>query len=89
MWRGALLSHEVVVKAAIRRYGIVYAVDPPGRHRQVFDTMPAHDLDRAEQGFLTSIGRFVGREEAGHIALATGQIAALKWPPRLFTEDLW
>jgi hypothetical protein len=78
---------EFIQKAAIRRYEIIYSVDRPGRHQQVFEAM--FPVDNSEQGFLTNTGRFVGREEAGHIALASGQIAALKWPPRLYTEDLW
>lgn len=78
---------DSIVKAAIKKNGVVYSVDRPGRHRQVFDIMP--DTLNAEQGFLTSSGAFVDRVEAGKIAVASGQIKWLKWPPQLFTEDLW
>jgi hypothetical protein len=42
-----------------------------------------------EQGFVTSDGRFVGRKQAGCIAILAGQIERLKWPPLLYSEDLW
>ena len=39
------------------------------------------------QGFYTSKGRFVGREEAAKIAYAAGQISSPT--NRLFSEDLY
>jgi hypothetical protein len=39
------------------------------------------------QGFYTSKGRFVGREEAAKIAYAAGQIFSPT--NRLFSEDLY
>lgn len=42
-----------------------------------------------DQGFLDSDGGWVSREEAGVIALASGQVTSLAYPPYLFTEDLW
>jgi hypothetical protein len=41
------------------------------------------------QGFYTSAGRFVDRVEAVEIAKAAGQITEPKWPPQLYSEDLW
>ncbi len=42
------------------------------------------------QGFLTSKNRFVNREEAAKIALATGQIKKLNYgSKRLYSEDLY
>ncbi len=40
-----------------------------------------------DQGFVTNTGRYVGREEGGKIALASGQI--VKETNFLFSEDLW
>jgi hypothetical protein len=45
------------------------------------------------QGFLTSTGRFVDREEAKHIARATGQYRhregrSADWH-ELYSEDVW
>lgn len=41
-----------------------------------------------EQGFLTSTGRFVSREEGKEIALASGQIKST-FSGTLCSEDLW
>lgn len=42
------------------------------------------------QGFVTSTGRFVDREEAAKIALDSGQINELKYSKtKLFSEDLY
>lgn len=45
---------------------------------------------KAEQGFLTSKGRFVDRKEGLSIALAAKQVAAKHGNPfELYSEDLW
>lgn len=44
-------------------------------------------INEKEQGFLTSLNRFVGREEAALIALQSGQITEER--KTLFSEDLW
>lgn len=41
------------------------------------------------QGFITSSGRFVDREEAAQIALHSGQIKELKFGSELYSEDLY
>lgn len=42
------------------------------------------------QGFLTSEGRFVEREETGQIAIKAGQIEKLKYHSTdLFSEEMW
>jgi hypothetical protein len=40
-----------------------------------------------EQGFVTTWGRYVTREEAGRIAFAAQQTSALK--EILYSEDVW
>lgn len=47
------------------------------------------DPEDFEQGFLTGSGEFVDRKRAAELAVASGQIAALKTPPDLYSEDLW
>lgn len=44
-------------------------------------------LRGSRQGFITTRGRFVGREEAGDIARATGQWDQLT--RQLYSEDVW
>jgi hypothetical protein len=43
-------------------------------------------------GFLTSRGRFVGRQEAARLVVETGQGSPVYRPgfvPALFSEDMW
>lgn len=47
------------------------------------------DPEDFEQGFITATGEFVDRRRAAELALACGQIKALKTPPDLYSEDLW
>ncbi len=82
---------EIVATAAIRVDGEVWTLPRPARHDTVlWAWIRAHrvdDIGMHEQGFVTSRGRFVGRDEAGELALAAGQVdrAGL----HLCTEDLW
>ena len=89
------MAGETIERAAIRDdEGFVYDVPRPGRHHDVIN----HMIDDAgfpppvtgEQGFTTSTGRFVGREEAMQIAKAAGQlIAEPHVPDMLFSEDIF
>lgn len=86
------MSMERIVAVAVRHRGVIITKPAPARHGDVLK--PLHKMDGrlvppAYQGFLTSSGRFVTRERAARIAIAAGQIAALRWPPNLFSEDLW
>jgi hypothetical protein len=47
------------------------------------------ELRGAEQGFITHEGVFVGRVDAARVAIESGQIEQLQWPPELYSEDLW
>lgn len=85
---------ETIIRAAIRCDGRVYHMLPPARHHNVLHRyqlgQKVHD-----QGFLTSAGRYVDREEALKIATAAGQLNGLRDQPgsyrgkELFSEDLW
>lgn len=83
---------EEIDRAAVRVGERVFSVHRPYRHnaaiRAAIDAIgePAY---RAEQGFVTTRGRFVGREEASRVAVVAGQVKRLKWAPGLYTEDLW
>lgn len=68
---------------------------PPARHYNIIHALFEYTKKRTlpqDQGFLTSSGRFVEREEALQIALASGQpmIQHLsRHATQLFSEDLW
>lgn len=82
-----------VVAVAVRLpSGMVCTLPPPARHHHVVRQLcdeghPQQEGD--EQGFLLSNGTFLGRKEAGLLAESNGQIQAMKWPPNLYSEDLW
>ena len=67
---------------------------PPARHHTLLHTMPPEMREPrgVDQGFITSTGRYVDREEALRIAIASGQ-PMIDHPSRhdrlLFSEDLW
>ena len=79
---------EAIYGAAISCEGGVYVVPPPKRHHHLFQSFgPLY----GEQGFLTTAGRFVDRDEAWPIAEAAGQCVNDHVGPErhLFSEDLW
>lgn len=67
------------------------------RHSQIIllakelDIKSKYDIKTITQGFITSDGMFVTREEAYKIALESGQITAEKCNPycKLFSEDIY
>lgn len=87
---------ETIECAAIQFNGEIFSAPRPGRHHTVFKIIfsePENTFIKAQaneiQGFLTSLGRFVDRIEGAEIALKSGQITKLSWPPNLYSEDLW
>ena len=76
------------------RYGArIWSLPRPARHGHVIKHMDEQGLCEearlSEQGFLTNKNRFVNRNEGAQFALAAKQIDELRWPPRLYSEDLW
>ena len=85
---------ERIVAAAVHAYGATWSLPRPARHHNVLWAIDNAGLCAMTpgpdaQGFLTSDGRFVGRKEAADLAVAAGQTDAPKWPPDLYSEDLW
>lgn len=80
---------ETIDRAALLTAMGVFSLPRPNRHADVIRHI--HELFGdfsavGAQGFITSTGRFVGREEAGEIAAAAGQMRNAKY---LYSEDLW
>lgn len=91
----AQAAPERIAAAAIRVGGVVWTLPPPARHCHLLrawseahwtDGEPAR-IGEHEQGFVTTAGRFVEREDAARIAHAAGQLAKIISP--LCSEDLW
>ena len=88
---------ETIERAAIRFRGEVIDTPRPGRHCTIFmysiyPVMTDDDecVHPEDQGFVTSTGRFVGRQEAMEIARAANQLIHEPYQPNcLFSEDVW
>lgn len=83
-----------VKQAAIRdEQGEVHTLPRPARHHDIahklYEERGHALLEHDEQGFVLEDSTFVGREEAADYAVETGQIEKPKWPPDLYSEDLW
>lgn len=83
------LQSERIVEAAIRQNGEIYrAID----HSSCMKIMIIAGLTscHGEQGFVTSVGRFVDRIEGADIAIRAVQVDVEKVQRRgyLFSEDL-
>jgi len=88
------MAGETIERAAIRRYSTVWSVPRPGRHHDVIAFMAEQGVDAlgdySTQGFTTSSGRFVDREEAMRLAKAAGQLVDdPRYDDMLFSEDVW
>jgi hypothetical protein len=73
--------------------GLVISMPQPARHHTVLQEMDAQGISPfvhpINQGFVTDSGRFVEREEAVGVAQRALQVWQPKWPPLLYSEDLW
>jgi hypothetical protein len=91
----------MIVAAALKCVGeegfeFIISAPPPARHHNLlfaYYELKGKPLGNSKnQGFLTSEGKFVDRQEAMRIALASNQ-KLIDHPSRiegvLFSEDLW
>lgn len=72
---------------------LIITAPPPARHGTLMHPIwDKFKIGVDDSGFITSTGRYVGREEALQIALSSGQ-PMIDHPSRhntmLFSEDLW
>lgn len=83
----------MIVQAAIQYQG--NQTYTGHRHADVIRTMICAGLEppigpsNSVQGFIDDKGNFLDRIEAGKHALECGQITELRWPPQLYSEDLY
>jgi hypothetical protein len=86
---------ETIVMVAIKFGDLITAAQKPERHHHIFYRMSIGDVPFGSetQGFITSTGRFVDREEARTIAISANQNNLVERRPihsrELFSEDLW
>lgn len=85
-------AREIIVAAAISHNGLICTMPQPARHHHIIHTLHRSEYSlpvSSEEGFLTSEGRFVDRKKAAELSIKAGQIDQLRWPPYLYSEDLW
>ena len=82
---------KVIVAAAVKGVsGNVYSLPAPAGHSVIINTFGPFNGEE-QQGFLTSEGEFVGRNEARGIAMRALQIVRRVGgdSEELFSENLW
>ena len=84
---------EFILAAAVKHSDVIAFVERPGRHYNVLHglyELSFGTLKGGEQGFITSHGRFVDREEGLLIAGMREQIVKKHGNGgMLFSEDMW
>ena len=74
----------MIKQAAIKYNGVLFKGK---RHRDIIAAYPHIDLKKGEDGFITTAGMFLNREESANIAYMLGQIKSKK--KKLISEDLY
>ena len=67
----------------------IYDIELGRRHCDIIARFGAENLDLRQQGFYTSWGRFLNREDALSLALENGQVVDHVHGTKLFSEDLY
>ena len=75
----------MIKHAAILHNGVVF--QGRKRHRELIQDAKPFDISKGEQGFITSVGQFVNREQAAKIAYMCKQIKG--HPKKLNSEHLY
>lgn len=90
-----LEGERITGVAFLLQSGMILVLPAPNRHHDIIRAssdvgLPQDAICDADQGFITSTGRYVTREDAVPIAQAAGQILQKTDPAHmLFSEDLW
>lgn len=90
---------ETIVAAAVTINASAFSAltvsaSPSARHHNIIHSLYDYGIKVGpeQQGFITSTGRFVSREEALDIVFTSGQKYIehdSNHPTQLFSEDLW
>jgi len=84
---------EEIKQAAVRCRDRIYTLPRPNRHSDIYDRIYSEnpeDLRYREDGFITTLDRFVDRHEAAVIAMDAHQIISDDFVPyTLYTEDIF
>lgn len=91
----AAIKRKTPINGVIKNYKTnsledddIYSIEIGRRHNDILARFGKTNLDVIKQGFYTSYGRFVSREEALQIAKDVGQVKET-YSNQLFSEDLY
>lgn len=90
-----LKQERIIGSSVLHESGVLFVVLEPGRHHHAHHSMSDKGMPfmaaEREDGFLTSHGRHIGREEALIVATAAKQVLRRTGSggAELFSEDLW
>lgn len=84
----------MIVATAVKYGDLIVSLPRPNRHHHILNyAHTQYGLKLGQyQGFLTSDGQFLDREDAASHAISCGQvpnIEAMHIPGTLISEDLW
>ena len=89
-------NQETIVGVACKAYGKLYQLPKPNRHHNLLDIIFAEQggetqVASDEDGFITSTGRYVNREDGLLIAQAANQIINERHVrgTELYSESVW
>ena len=83
----------MIIGVAVKINNEVFSLPRPNRHNHLFEqlaeTHPEYRFLPKIQGFISDDEKFLDRIEAAEEAIRCNQIQKLRWPPNLYSEDLW
>lgn len=89
------MTRPPITHVAVRYNGVVYSAPRPARHhdliRCICEATGADEVDATVNGGFIhpKTGSFMDRAQAAHYAKLCGQIDKLRYPPQLYSEELW
>ena len=87
------IYEEITGVALLTPDGSLWSLPRPYRHHHIFAlaAFTGKGVDPSTQGFTTTLGRFVDRQEAAKVAAQAGQHMRRGHDPvsTLYSEDLW
>lgn len=87
------MRQETIIGVALEHEGVMHSLPRPARHHdiiQILYQVHKETIVADTEGFMTSTGRYVLREEALSIAKNANQLLpSHEHPTELFSESVW
>lgn len=82
-------DNKIITGVAIKQNNTIHSLPKPNRHNDIIEKAMINYIGEREEGFVCADGSFLNRIDAGALAVKTGQVRHLQWPPKLSSVDLW